>query len=33
LNTDNVHFCTRSRQYQHEASRPSGPGLFFFRCF
>ena len=33
LNTDNVHFCTRSRQYQHEASRPSGPGLFFLDVF
>ena len=24
--TDNVNFCTRSRPYQREASRPSGPG-------
>jgi len=29
LNTDNVNFCTRSRPYQREASRPSGPGRFF----
>jgi len=27
--TDNVNFCTRSRPYQREASRPSGPGRFF----
>ena len=26
LNTDNVNFCTWSRPYQREASRPSGPG-------
>jgi len=31
LNTDNVNFCTRSRPYQREASRPSGPGRGFFR--
>jgi len=29
--TDNVNFCTRSRPYQREASRPSGPGRLFLR--
>jgi len=33
LGTDNVNFCTRSRPYQREASRPSGPGQVFFRFF
>jgi len=33
LSTDNVNFCTRSRPYQREASRPSGPGRDFFRFF
>ena len=30
LSTNNVIFCMRSRPYQREASRPSGPGRFFF---
>jgi len=30
LNTNNVNFCTRSRLYQREASRPSGPCRVFF---
>jgi len=29
LNTNNVNFCTQSRPYQREASRPSGPEYFF----
>jgi len=29
LSTENVNFCTRSRPYQREASRPSGPGQVF----
>ena len=33
LSTDNVNFCTRSCPYQREASRPSGPGRFFFEFF
>jgi len=33
LSTDNFNFCTRSRPYQREASRPSGPGRVFFRFF
>jgi len=33
LSTDNVRFCTRSRPYQREASRPSGLGRFFIFCF
>ena len=33
LNTDNVNFCTWSRLYQREASRPSGPGRVFFSSF
>ena len=33
LSTDNVNFCTRSRPYQREASRPSGPGRFFLDFF
>jgi len=33
LNTDNVNFCTRSRPYQRELSRPSGPGRGFFSSF
>jgi len=33
LNTDDFNFCTRSRQYQHEASRQSVPGRFFLHLF
>ena len=33
LSTKNVNFCTRSRPYQREASRPSGPGHVFFSFF
>ena len=33
MSTDNVNFCTQYRPYQREASRPSGPGWFFFRSF
>jgi len=33
MSTNNVNFCTRSRPYQREASRPSGPGCFFLILF
>ena len=33
LTTDNVNFSTRSRPYQREASRPSGPGRGFSWIF
>ena len=33
LSIDNVNFCTRSRPYQREASRLSGPDRVFFIMF